>query len=565
MFLLIFFINLTCHDVFCQNTTTKPTRQSSLETFSNGNYEQAFKEFQELLLTYSKDPLYKYYSGVCLVKLSRAPESAVNFLTQALLSAGVVKALPSDAYFYLGRAQQMSGGFREAVESFNLFTEIAGKKASKEMGVPEFVKQCNEKSGQIAEPEIKTVAIIKKDTVNAGKIETKLVKIDVVNQSVVKESIPKINLPVAYDKILGEAIAFQFKADSINSLLIQQKKDLENLTNPEKAALKIKISENELHTASFQKSADQKYSEAQAALNPAQPKPIQKEPLQQTSNNNPVKDSIPKSVNKIVDEVKQQPDTKILKEADKQADTIKKIAPVVQKQAAIFSFFEVLEKPVSDPKGKIIVDGEVPQGLIYRIQIAVFRNRVTPSYFRGITPVYGFRVPGTDKTNYFAGMFRRVSDAGKALNKVKTKGFRDAFVVAFIGNKTVSTERAAIMEKEWGKRPFITVDKSVQEVPLDTIPPALSFRVEVIRLAKPLKDDAVEGIKKMAGSRGLDIQALDDGNIVYLVGKFITFESAAEYADLLLRNGYREAKVVAFLGKREIPVETAKQLIENLE
>jgi hypothetical protein len=52
---------------------------------------------------------------------------------------------------------------------------------------------------------------------------------------------------------------------------------------------------------------------------------------------------------------------------------------------------------------------------------------------------------------------------------------------------------------------------------------------------------------------------------VYLIGKFLTFESAAEYADLLIRNGQKDAKVVAYLGRREIPVETAKQLFEKLE
>jgi sulfur carrier protein ThiS len=50
-----------------------------------------------------------------------------------------------------------------------------------------------------------------------------------------------------------------------------------------------------------------------------------------------------------------------------------------------------------------------------------------------------------------------------------------------------------------------------------------------------------------------------------LVGKFITFETAAEYADLLKRNGYREAQVVAWLGKKEIPIETARHLFDNLK
>ena len=99
----------------------------------------------------------------------------------------------------------------------------------------------------------------------------------------------------------------------------------------------------------------------------------------------------------------------------------------------------------------------------------------------------------------------------------------------------------------------------------DTIPPTLAFRVEVARSLKPMKPDALEALKAMAGSRGLDILHLSDGNNVYLIGKFITFESAAEYADLLIRNNYRGAKVVAWLGNKEVPVETARQLFNDLE
>jgi hypothetical protein len=69
----------------------------------------------------------------------------------------------------------------------------------------------------------------------------------------------------------------------------------------------------------------------------------------------------------------------------------------------------------------------------------------------------------------------------------------------------------------------------------------------------------------MAGNRGLDILLLEDGKIDYLIGKFITFETASEYSDLLKRNGYRDTQVVAWLGKKEIPIETARQLFEKLK
>ena len=553
LLLLIMVIGSYLNDIFSQNINTKPTRQSSLEAFSKGNYEQAYREFSELLLTYSKDPLYKYYSGVCLVKLNRDPGEAVTILQQALQGAAVVKTLPSDALFYLGRAQQMSGKFIEAVKSFNLYTEQVGKKTARELGVPEFIQQCNEKKGKITEPEVKPSEIVKYDKVEVNKTENKPAVKSVILQPVEKEVSVKMNLPVSYEKILDGAIDFQFKSDSLNALAGEQKKGLEKLSNSEKPALKVRISENELQAASFQKSADQKYSEAQVVMNPQQEKIPLNEIVQPADNKIIKKDSV------------KQSDNKIIKEADKQLDTIKKIIPVVNKPVEVFTFFEVLTKPVTDPNEKIAIDPEVPAGLIYRIQIAVFRNTVAPAYFKGITPVYGFKASGTDKINYYAGMFRRSSNANKALVAVKAKGFKDAFVVALSGKKPVSADRAAILEKEWGKKPFINVIKAVPETPIDTVPPTLSFRVEVIRSIKPLKDDSVEGIQKMAGNRGLDIQPFDDGNIAYLIGKFITFESAAEYADLLIRNGYPEARVVAWLGTREIPVETARQLFENLE
>ena len=81
----------------------------------------------------------------------------------------------------------------------------------------------------------------------------------------------------------------------------------------------------------------------------------------------------------------------------------------------------------------------------------------------------------------------------------------------------------------------------------------------------PLTEEAVVELRKMAGDRGMDIMQLQNSEISYLIGKFITFESADEYANLLKRNCYWEAQVAAWLGRKEIPVETAKQLFDNLK
>jgi tRNA(Ser,Leu) C12 N-acetylase TAN1 len=557
-------------NLISQNVQSKPSRQSSVDAFNKGNYEQAYREFNDLLVLYPKDPLYKYYSGVCLVKLNKDPEKAVILLQEAQQAASVVRTIPSDAIYWLGRAQQLSGNYTEAILSYNIFSEQAGKKAVRELGVPEYIQQCNNKKGQIAKQETSSVLAVKKDgpAVNPGRNKP------------VKEV-----LPSGYDRILSEALDYQFKADSVYKIAEDIKKNLDKLSYSEKTVLRSKITETENLAASFQKLADQKYKEAQSemdAISFTKENISARQSVYSADSAEMKKQNVGPLVSSSI--IGQKKDTAAMKQNTAQqketvkstnntvrADSVNKpnikttVTPPVKKTVEVLSVFEVIQKPVYAKNEKIKINPEIPPGLIYRIQLAVFRNPVAPSYFKGITPVYGFKVSGTDRTNYYAGMFRRLADAKKALVTVRQKGFKDAFIVSLSGGKVVSAERAAVLEKEWVKKPFTTGAKSVSETINDTVPPTLSFRVEVIRSLKPVKDDVMEGIKKISESRGLEIVTLNDGNIVYLIGKFITFESAEEYADLLTRNGYRNAKVVAWLGKKEIPVETAKQLFEKLE
>jgi hypothetical protein len=207
------------------------------------------------------------------------------------------------------------------------------------------------------------------------------------------------------------------------------------------------------------------------------------------------------------------------------------------------------------------LDPVIPAGLVYRIQIGVFSKQMEPSFFKGISPVAGFRIPGTGSIRYFAGQFRRMADASQSVVTVRQMGFKDSFVTAVLDGKAVSLERASLMENEWGQKPLMEASPLLKTG--DTEASTLIFRVEVTRSLKPLSDDASEDYRKMAGSRGFEIITAENGTFVYLIGKFITFESANEYADLLKRNGYRDAKVTAYLGSREIPVETAKQLFDK--
>jgi hypothetical protein len=485
-----------------QEIQHKPSRQAAMDAFAGGDYEKALTEFGILLQVYTKDPLYKYYSGVCLVKMNRKPENASDFLREALNGSLDIKSIPDDAWFYLGRAQQMEGRFPDAIESFNNFEEKAGKKRARDLNVSGYIQECKERnSGPLlkATPE----KLISEKPI----AEKPIIPPDI------KPVPQKQEVPVAYDKVLSEAMKYQVKADSMNSLIADYKKEYDKLSPSQRQAAKSRISEMETLSSEYQRMADEKFGNT--VTRP--------------------------SLNKVDVAVPVLPE------------------PVMARE--IFSIFNVETDPVRLRDQKILLDPVIPAGLVYRIQIGVFSKQMEPSFFKGISPVAGFRIPGTGSIKYFAGQFRRMADASQSVVTVRQMGFKDSFVTAVLDGKAVSLERASLMENEWGQKPLMEASPLLKTG--DTEASTLIFRVEVTRSLKPLSDDASEDYRKMAGSRGFEIITAENGTFVYLIGKFITFESANEYADLLKRNGYRDAKVTAYLGSREIPVETAKQLFDK--
>ncbi len=102
----------------------------------------------------------------------------------------------------------------------------------------------------------------------------------------------------------------------------------------------------------------------------------------------------------------------------------------------IYSLFDVEKNPALTGKHRISIDPELPAGLIYRIQMGVFSKPLDPSFFKGIYPVTGFRVPGTEATRYFVGMFRKMDDASRALLTVKADGIQRFFHYCCAGWKS---------------------------------------------------------------------------------------------------------------------------------
>ncbi|MEO7080538.1 MAG: SPOR domain-containing protein, partial [Flavobacteriales bacterium] len=94
----------------------------------------------------------------------------------------------------------------------------------------------------------------------------------------------------------------------------------------------------------------------------------------------------------------------------------------------------------------IPIDAPMPVGVVYKVQVGAFRNELPLEAFSDMTPVAGEHA-SNGLVRYTAGMFTSAESASEAGKKVRDRGYRDAFVVAYIDGKRVPLREAMQAER----------------------------------------------------------------------------------------------------------------------
>jgi len=113
----------------------------------------------------------------------------------------------------------------------------------------------------------------------------------------------------------------------------------------------------------------------------------------------------------------------------------------------------------------IPLDQQLPEGIVFKVQIGAFRRPVPQETFSDMAPVNG-ETTESGLVRYTAGLFTALDQANTAKDKVRDRGYRDAFVVAYINGRRVSLAEARRMAEA---RP--AVDPAPSATPPPTIQP----------------------------------------------------------------------------------------------
>lgn len=232
---------------------------------------------------------------------------------------------------------------------------------------------------------------------------------------------------------LDRAIIYQQKADSLNELSIEWRKEIMKMDDPaQRTALQRRIAGAEDSTGIYREMARVHF----AYMNSRLPVEKQRSPYL-------VKDTVLDGITvyqyRLSDDflAKLNEKTEALSTSDK---------PELDPSSNGFNFKIYNQTPYSAAQ-TFEYDFPLPAGVFYRIQLAVYKNRLAPDHFKGLSPITTEKIPDKNLIRFFVGKFYRFEDARSALVKVRAYGHTDAFIIGYYDGTKGSFQKLQELER----------------------------------------------------------------------------------------------------------------------
>ncbi|OFX86593.1 MAG: hypothetical protein A2W99_15790 [Bacteroidetes bacterium GWF2_33_16] len=354
-----------------------------------------------------------------------------------------------------------------------------------------------------------------------------------------------------YDSLLNRAMKYQMKADSLK-WVIDKKRSLfgDNQTEDQKSKLTNEIIKLENDIYSMQKTADQCYERVREI-----------EQINMASSTSAYAFKQEKTETKPVEKNQQQNSANIAKQNEKDSISFKRMEIVEieenenQVEKSDYGFFIKIPS-VYNEQNPIPTNEKLPKGIIYMIQLGAFSSVKTPASFHGFTPITCITTQGSNLRKYYTGKFFQLKEAEKYLPKVKEKGFKDSYIVAFNNGKTIPINNAIKLESKQAVVPSQNNVKASHDINANELSIQYVLRFELNNQDSIL----IDKIKTLVPENNKIKKELK-GNILFIsIEWFSNFDNAYSIKKKLEPIINKEVEVHAFFAESKIPIDQAKKM-----
>jgi hypothetical protein len=238
---------------------------------------------------------------------------------------------------------------------------------------------------------------------------------------------------MTFNGFLDKAIIYQQRADSLRELSIEWRKKVLKMDDPAmRTALQKRIVEAEDSAEIYREMARIHFAYMNGRL-----------PVEKTRSPYLVKDTILDGITVYQYRLTDEFLAKLIEKTE--AMSISDEAEV-NPSGTGFNFKIYNRSPYSAAQ-TFEYDFPLPAGVFYRIQLAVYKNRLAPDHFKGLSPITTEKIPDKNLIRYFVGKFYRFEDARRALEKVRAYGHTDAFIIGYYDGKKGTSKKLQELER----------------------------------------------------------------------------------------------------------------------
>lgn len=178
-------------------------------------------------------------------------------------------------------------------------------------------------------------------------------------------------------------------------------------------------------------------------------------------------------------------------------------------------------------EGRFAEDNTIPDGIVYQIQIFSAGGKADVASLRGLSPVFEIR-SDSGRYTYRVGLFNTFDDVQSKLDAVRSRGFRSAFIVAYVDGEETSVATARGMESGGAAEEAM-------------------YEVRIVPSEGVLDEAVTAGIRQHAAGKDIARTEAEDGTITFVVGPFDVKADADALAEFINASGASEvsAEVVA--------------------
>ena len=183
-------------------------------------------------------------------------------------------------------------------------------------------------------------------------------------------------------------------------------------------------------------------------------------------------------------------------------------------------------------KGQFAEDNTIPDGVVYQIQIFSVASKAKIRDLKGLSPVFEDRT-ASGRYIYKAGIFKTYNDVLSKLNTVKKRGFRSAFIVAYIDGKSVAVSKARAAETQ-----------------IEAEAPSF-YELRISPPGGNLDPAIADGIRQLSSGRDIARITRPDGSVEYVTGPFNGKEAVDKIADFVRAMGVNDVVVKELVSPSE--------------